>query len=465
MEQPSITPRIFTRRQKLVWGICSFGGSLVQGTYGALLTYFYQTYLGLAANFIGWSAFIYAVWNAVNDPLFGFISDSTKGKRGRRVPYMLFTAPFLGLTFILVWLVPTALPQWDLFWWMLVTMLLYDTTYTIIFLVYSALLPELTESDAERGELQKYSSVLQLVGTILGFLLPDMVRPKEGATSLLPLYIGVIAIGVIGSITVIITALNVKERPEFTVVDKPLGLYASLKYTIKSKSFLVLTAANFMSILMQSIVTGGMYYIADYVLRLPTIVPLAMVFVGLLIGTFLANKIAIKRGVVSANQILLVLSGCALLCVLFLPTAGILICLLFAGFGLSGPLVLTNILFAQVTDEDEIKHGVRREAAFFGINALLTKPAQSLAIGLGAWLIEGSGFIPADPVTHAIHLPQPDAVLVAIRIFIGLVTGLAMLSGALILKWYPLRGEYLGMIQRKVLEMHAEKARKLQERR
>jgi GPH family glycoside/pentoside/hexuronide:cation symporter len=208
-----------------------------------------------------------------------------------------------------------------------------------------------------------------------------------------------------------------------------------------------------------------MYYIADYVLMMPTIIPLAMVFLGLLTGALLANKIAIKRGVVSANQLLLVMSGIALLCITFLPNEGILVCLLFAGFGLSGPLVLTNVLFAQVADEDETKSGVRREAAFFGTNAFITKPAQSLAIALGAWLIENAGFIPADPVTHIIHLPQPDAVLIAIRIFIGLVTGLAVLSGALILKLYPLQGDYLANVQRRVLEMHAEKARKLQEQR
>ncbi len=448
-----------------MWGICSFGGSLVQGTYGALLTYFYKTYLGLTADYIGMAALIYAVWNALNDPLFGFISDSTKGKRGRRIPYMLFTAPFLGLTFILIWLVPTALPNWDLFWWMLVTMLLYDTAYTIIFLVYSALLPELTESDKERGELQKYSSVLQLVGTILGFIIPDMLRPKKGVTSLFPLYIGMIAIGIIGTVTVIMTAMSVKERPEFTKVDKPLGLVASIKYTIKNKAFFVLTAANFMSILMQSIVTGYMYYMADYVLGMNTIIPLAMVFLGLLVGAFLANKIAIKRGVASANQLLLVVSGCALLGVAFLPKEGILICLLFAGFGLSGPLVLTNILFAQVADEDETKSGVRREAAFFGVNALITKPAQSVAIALGVWMLELANFIPANEETLEPYLNQPAMVPIVIRIYVGVITGVAVLSGALILKFYPLRGEYLAGIQRKVLEMHAEKARKLQEQR
>ncbi len=72
---------------------------------------------------------------------------------------------------------------------MLVTMLLYDTCYTIVGLVYSALLPEVTESDAQRNGLQISSSLFGMLGTLLGFLIPDLVRPKTGDTSLMPLYI------------------------------------------------------------------------------------------------------------------------------------------------------------------------------------------------------------------------------------------------------------------------------------
>ncbi|MEX2758239.1 MAG: MFS transporter, partial [Candidatus Sigynarchaeota archaeon] len=132
MEQPSITPRIFTRRQKFVWGICSFGGSLVQGTYGALLTYFYQTYLGLAASFIGWSAFIYAIWNAVNDPLFGWISDRTRSGLGRRIPYIRFGAPIYALAFIACWINWPGHSQTWLFIQFLLLLFIFDTLYTAI---------------------------------------------------------------------------------------------------------------------------------------------------------------------------------------------------------------------------------------------------------------------------------------------------------------------------------------------
>ncbi len=264
MNASQMTPRKFSRGFKFKWGLASFGESIISGVYGALLLYFFQTYLGLGAFWIGIAAWIYAIWNAVNDPLFGFLSDSTKSKKGRRIPYLRFTVPFLGLTFIMVWLVPVDFTHEAIFWWALLTMLAYDACYTMVGLVYSALLPEVTESDQERGELQKYSSVLYLLGLVIGFLVPDCLRPKVGDPSLVPLYAGVIGVGILGAVTILITSFNVKERPEFSQVDKPLGLGAALKFTFTSKGGMLVIFGNFFSLLMQQVLLGSMFYLADY---------------------------------------------------------------------------------------------------------------------------------------------------------------------------------------------------------
>ncbi len=237
---------------KVQWGVAALGTSIVSGTYGALLPIFYQDYLGLTARWIAIASTIYAIWNAINDPLFGYITDSTKSKLGRRIPYMRFTAPFLALTFILVWLAPQKAGEPAIFGWMLATMLLYDTAYTIIGLVYSALLPEISESDAERNGLQISSSLFGLLGTILGFLIPDFFRPKAGMTpSFVPLQVSMVVVGIFSAVMIIITTLRVRERPEFHEVDEPLKLGPALKYTFTSRSFLVLVAQNFMSILIR----------------------------------------------------------------------------------------------------------------------------------------------------------------------------------------------------------------------
>ncbi len=217
MTATTISPPRLSVSYKLIWGLAALGTSLISGTFGALLPIFYQDYLGLTARWIAVASAIYAIWNAVNDPLFGYLTDSTRSKRGRRIPYMRFTAPFLALTFILVWLAPRGAGQPLLFGWMLGTMLLYDTCYTIIGLVYSALLPEVTESDADRNGLQISGSLLGLLGTLLGFVIPELFRPKAGTSpSFLPLQVSMIVVGVVSAALIILTTLRSKNGPSST---------------------------------------------------------------------------------------------------------------------------------------------------------------------------------------------------------------------------------------------------------
>ncbi len=450
---------------KITWGVASFGTSLISGIYGALLPIFYQDYLGLTARWIATASAIYAIWNAINDPLFGYITDSTRSKLGRRIPYMRYTAPFLALTFILVWFAPGAASDSTLFMWMLVTMLLYDTAYTMIGLVYSALLPEVTESDGERNGLQISSSLFGLLGMILGFVIPDMFRPKAGTSpSFLPLQLSMIAVGIVGAACIIFTTYKVKERREFHEVDQPLKLYPAVKYTFTSKSFLVLAAQNFMAILMQSSLLGGLFYLADYVMQMSSIILIIWLFVPLIIGVSLTSLLRKKLGVVGAQQTLLVLAGIALILIVIVPLPVIPYCLALAGFGLAGPQTLTNVLFGQVADEDEVRTGVRREGVFFGVNALLTKPAQSIALALFPFVLETTNFISRETNQGQITINQPPGAIFGIKALVGLIPGIAMLMGAALLSLYPLKGRYLEEVKEKVLILHAQKHAMLQDK-
>jgi glycoside/pentoside/hexuronide:cation symporter, GPH family len=461
----SAAPRVPARLSfgyKVIWGIASLGTSTISGIFGALQPIFYQDYLGLGARWIAIAAAIYAVWNALNDPLFGYITDGTRSRMGRRIPYMRFTAPFLALFFVMVWFAPRGAGQIGIFIWMLASMLLYDTAYTIVGLVYSALLPEVSESDAERNGLQVSSSLFGLLGTLLGFMIPDMVRPKEGGGSLAYLQLAMIVVAVVAALLIIAVTFRVRERPEFTRVDKPIPLRTAIRLTFTSRSFLVLAAANFMTILMQALLLGTIFYLADYVLKArSSMVVLAYLFVPLVIGVTLTPLLRRGLGVVGAQQLLLVIAGAGLVAIAFVPSGLILPCIALAGFGLSGPQTLTNVLFGQVADEDELVSGVRREGAFFGVNALITKPAQSVAIALIPAILEAAQFVTRQSQGGAIVRDQPASAVMGIRILIGLIPGIAMFVGALILALYPLRGRRLAEMKEKVLALHADKRERL----
>jgi GPH family glycoside/pentoside/hexuronide:cation symporter len=167
--------------------------------------------------------------------------------------------------------------------------------------------------------------------------------------------------------------------------------------------------------------------------------------------------VARRLGVVAAQQAFLLIAGAGLILLTFAPAALIVPCLAVAGFGLAGPQTMTNLLFGQVADQDELRSGVRREGSFFGINALITKPAQSVALALQPFILQLGGFVTRESNGGAIFLDQPAAALFGIRALIGLIPGVALVLAAILLRWYPLRGRTLEQMQSDVLALHAAK--------
>ena len=108
-------------------------------------------------------------------------------------------------------------------------------------------------------------------------------------------------------------------------------------------------------------------------------------------------------------------------------------------------------------DIDELRTGVRREGAFFGVNALLTKPAQSVALALSPFILELTKFISREANQGQIILNQPSGAIFGIKVLVGLIPGIAMLTGAVLLSFYPLKGSYLAEVKEKVLALHAQK--------
>ena len=110
--------------------LCTTINSLLTG---GGMTYFFTKFLGLSEGRASTVWMIFAIWNALNDPLFGYISDHTKSKLGRRIPYIRYGAFFYSLIFVLTWVRwPLGSSQTALFIQMLATLFLFDTLYTAI---------------------------------------------------------------------------------------------------------------------------------------------------------------------------------------------------------------------------------------------------------------------------------------------------------------------------------------------
>ncbi len=123
-------------------------------------------------------------------------------------------------------------------------------------------------------------------------------------------------------------------------------------------------------------------------------------------------------------------------------------------------MALPNTAFGAVTDEDEVETNTRREAAIFGINTLITKPAQSLAgVFIAAILLL---FQYQEPI-NGVQQPQSELTIFGLKLAMGIIPGLLILSSFFVFRMFPLHGKYLEEIKSKMYKMHNEKRKKLDE--
>ena len=161
----------------------SFAVELISNSFGGLYFFFYETELSLGPLFILVANVLFAIYNAVNDPLIGYLSDRANTRWGRRKPFiMLGTIPILIL-YIIIWLPPLPAGGNEIFTflYLLLMLILYDTFYTMVALPYDSLFPELYTSVKERSQVNTIRQVLSVVGLLAAALVPGIVVAGESA--------------------------------------------------------------------------------------------------------------------------------------------------------------------------------------------------------------------------------------------------------------------------------------------
>lgn len=162
---------------KLAYGAGDLGPAITANALSFFLLIFFTNVAGLNAGLAGTILLISKIWDAVNDPIIGVLSDRTQSMRwGRRYPWMLYGAIPFGITFFLQWIVPrfsedATTNQWGLFAYYVLVAILFNTFYTIVNLPYTALTPELTQDYNERTSLNSFRFAFSIGGSILSLVL------------------------------------------------------------------------------------------------------------------------------------------------------------------------------------------------------------------------------------------------------------------------------------------------------
>ena len=294
-------------------------------------------------------------------------------------------------------------------------------------------------------------------------ILPLILLTDETSTELNPLFKPVmVLVGIVAGTILFFSSYALIEN-EYARTEEPLGFIESMVKTIKNREFLAFEASNFFRELAVTIVMGSITYFAQYVLRLQGLsasFPLFAVFILLLLFSFLADRMVKRRGLKQLYIAGLVLASTGLALLFFSGNwlIPVMLSLALVGLGFGAIMLIWSPLLADVMDYDEMLTDKRRETTYAGMNALITKPAISIANALFLLIISGFGFDNTVSV-------QTDSALFGIQLGYTLIPAVFFIISAIaLLKWYKLDGKEWIAKKAELGKIHLQKEKEYIER-
>ena len=381
--QLSVPVPIATQNSPITYGLGSFGLESLYTVFTGFYMFYYIDELGLAVAMAAIINVIYPIWDAVNDPLVGFLSDNTRTRWGRRRPWLVTGLPsYVGLL-VLVYAVPTPFLQGNaLFWYALVIFFLFESAYTIMAVNYGSLFPELFQDFQERARAGSYYQGLSMLGELVGFSIPPLIYATFGFVPMATSF------AVVAGIPLFLAIIRNKEDPE-ALKAPPMDLKDAFGEVLKDRPFLLFTLAlTFMTFTTGAYTLATPFWVKYTLAASPQVTSLifATVFITAILSVSLWSRLVrvlgIKRswlwsvGVMAASAIIL---GLASNVVLGAIGAAV------AGAGLGGGQVCREMIMANFVDRNLKRTGHRREGIYYSLLRVIgkfSKILQSLALVL-----------------------------------------------------------------------------------
>ena len=443
---------------KAKFAIGGIGFNLSAGMFAAWLMNFYIKVIRINPMLWGLAWILYIIWNAINDPLIGYFGDRTRTKFGRRIPWLIVATPAVSIAYLLLFFPPNLDPalmssQWIYFFWLLFTLLFYDTFYTIIGIMQQALVTELSILSEERAHTGFFWAIGTLLGQVITFILPFflIINEEPYSQNLQIFQFLVIIFAIIGFITLALMSFWIKEKKEFMYSEtEKIKFFESIKYTLKKRGFIIYAIFTFMIVYVSSAIYSQVSFFVQDVLNvsgdnilssLPIFVFILASLIGYPIGMLFNKKYGGKKAIIYLS--FLAISGLILLTFIsdFIASN---VLLFLIGIGYAGVMLLVPLLIMDLIDEDELETNLRREGAYFGSASLFTKPAQSIAAAFAGLILVLTGYNQEGVI-------QTEFAKFGIKLNIGLIPAIFWIIGIIFLLKFPIDGstkEYKEMKKR-----------------
>lgn len=348
------TPRL----KSFNYAIGMFGTSIPINMFKTYAAIFYVDRLGLTTLQLSSILFWYTFIDALDNPVYGFLSDRTRTRWGRRRPWLVIGTPLLILCFVAFYNTPAFLAGNSLFAYAMLFYMLTGTLDSVINANYAALFPELFRTDAERAKTNAMRQAFQLVAMIISIALTPLVANAIGFGLTSILY------GLLGGAVILYMTFTAKEVDFHEEEAKP-QFWDSLKNLFKNKKFWLAGFTNAFYSAAMSLVMASLPFFVKYTLQIPdgqSTILFASVLIIAIGCVAVWARLVKKYSLIPIWRIALISLAIAFIPLYFansLPTA--IVGSVLVGFGFAGVITTMDLIGAKIMDEDTQKHNVRRE--------------------------------------------------------------------------------------------------------
>lgn len=456
---------------KLAYGAGDLGPAMTANISSFFLMVFFTNVAGIPPALAGSILMVGKIWDAVNDPMVGVLTDRTQSKRwGRRLPWLLYGAVPFGITFVLQWIVPqfSTNPQiniWGLFMYYIVIGLISQVFYTVVNLPYTAMTPELTQDYDERTSLNSFRFAFSIGGSIVSLILAQvifsLITNRQSQYVILAVVCGVIATlsllwCVYGTRDRILAFEAQRTQNQDTTAEIPI--IDQFKIAFRNRPFLFVIGIYLFSWLALQITASTLpYFIVNCMELREADVPTVLIGVQgtalcmLFIWGIFSQKVG-KKIVYFLGMMLWMIAAVGLYFLRPGQIGFMYVLAVLAGAGVSTAYLVPWSMMPDIIELDELQTGQRREGIFYGFMVLLQKFGLAFGLFLVGLVLEASGFQERIPGSPTIPV-QPESALQAIRTVVGPIPVILLIAGCVLTYFYPI-----------TREMHAEIMMKLAQR-
>ncbi len=431
------------------------GISIAYFAFGFFFLFYLTDIVGLPPALAGTVVLAGKVWDGVNDPLIGALSDRTRSARGRKRVYLLYGAAPFGVSFAALWWIPSTAPAGVAAGLGLILVLVFATTYSLVGVPYQALVPVMTSDYDERTKLIGYKAVFSAVGAILGGAIALVVSGRTEVESALRIMAVLFAIAITALVLLAARAVRHLARADtHPIAPVPLSHYLRLALEPNVRT---LMGYKTLGAIATGMLTAALPYFALHVVEDARASSFSLAIYTLCSAGLVALWVRLARRFDKRRLILLSSStaGALLVGIAVVSSPGstyvFLVGSALLGAAMAAYLVLPPSLVPDLVDWYEHTSGERHESVFFGLWMTFHQLGLGAAALIMGLVLQLSGYT-EDADT------QSDSALLGVRLVFGVVPAIFLIAAAVMLQRYRITRARLATAHALLAAAHPERS-------